>query len=179
MVHNNAPVARDVQVTLTAPSGTVLPERHLLRLGANARAVVSFTWRPEIREPGPAPLRAEAMASGAGVSAALPMSVQVLPSRGLPLTITDVKGADIECGRPWKVTAVVRSHGADPIAVTVRCAILQARRFPAEKSLVVPPGGAVSVQWTGDDYLERGEYTVRVSAEQGRGLTATGSFAVR
>jgi len=105
--------------------------------------------------------------------------VQVLPSRGLPLLITDVKGADIEWGRPWRVTAIVRSHGAEPIGVTVRCALLEARRFPAAKRALVPPGGAVTLEWTGDDCLEKGEHTVRVSAEQGRGLTATGSFAVR
>ena len=178
-VNNNAPVAREVRVGLAAPSGRVIPESRGLRLGANARATVSFTWRPEVREPGPAALRAEVVAPDAGVSAALPLRVQVLPSRGVPLVITNVKSADIEWGQPWKVTAIVRSFGCEPIGVDVRCALLEARRFPAAKRALVPPGGAVTLEWTGDDYLEKGEYTVRVSAQQGRGLTATGSFAVR
>ncbi len=178
-VSNNAPVAHQVRVSLAAPSGRVIPDGHALHLDAGARAVISFIWRPEFREPGPTALRAEAVAPDAGVSAALPLSVQVLPSRGLPLTITHVKGADIQRGRPWKVTAVVRSFGSEPIGVTVRCALLEARRFPAAKRALVPPGGAVTLEWTGDDWLDKGEHTVRVSAEQGRGLTATGSFAVR
>lgn len=178
-VHNNTPATREVEVRLAAPSGRLIPERCSLRLPPNGYSVAEFYWRPGIRPPGPATLRAEAVARDRGVTAALSFPVEVLPSRGLPLSITSVKGTDITWGEPWRVTAVVRSRGSEPIAVTVHCAIIEARRFPTAKTVLVPAGGAVTVEWTGRDRLDKGRYTVRVSAADAFGITATGNFVVR
>jgi len=179
-VYNSTPWPSEVEVRPAAPSGRVLPGRQALRLPGAGRGEVRFAWRPEIREPGPATLRVEAIAhGGAPASAALPVTVQVLPSRGLPVTITEAKGTDIEWGQPWKVRATLRSHGCEPVLATVHCAILEARRFPAAKRVLIPAGATVTTEWTGEDRLDKGEYTVRVSVEQGFGITATGEFAVR
>ncbi len=178
-VHNNTPAPREVEVRLAAPSGRLIPERRSLRLAPSGFSVAEFQWRPGIRAPRPAMLRAEAVAVGGGSTAALSFPVEVLPSRGLPLSITDVKGTDIAWGEPWRVTAVVRSYGSEPIAATVHCAIVEARCFPTAKTVLVPAGGTVTVQWTGRDRLDKGRYTVRVSAAGAFGITGTGDFVVR
>jgi hypothetical protein len=45
--------------------------------------------------------------------------------------------------------------------------------------VTVPPGESVVVEWTGDERLERGEYTTRVTVAGGVGITGTAQFAIR
>ncbi|MGD9496152.1 MAG: prolyl oligopeptidase family serine peptidase [Armatimonadota bacterium] len=180
-VCNNSVLQREVAVRLMAPSGRVLPEEQTLQAPAHGRVEVGFTWRPELREPGPAELRVEATTRGDGMvaSALLPITVQVLPSRGLPIVLTAVKGSDIEWGQPWRVTATVRSYGGDPVSATLHCALMQAGVFPASKRVLLPARGSATVEWTGAERLEKGEYRVRVSVEEAFGVTDTAHFAVR
>ncbi|MEA3403833.1 MAG: prolyl oligopeptidase family serine peptidase [Armatimonadota bacterium] len=180
-VSNAAGTAREVEVTVAAPSGTVIPRWRRVSVGPHGRADAEFTWRPEGRRPGPAMLRAEATARGTvPAHAALPIEVAVLPGPRLPVVVTEVSAADIEWGKPWKVSATLRSWGCEePVEATVHCALLEARGFPAAKSVQVPAGEAVTVQWAGEETIGKGEHTVRVSVEGVAGATATDSFAVR
>jgi len=108
--------------------------------------------------------------------------VNVLADRDQTFIVTEVKGTDIDFGRPFSITATVRNYGStETVAATVRCAVLQARRYPEAKTVQVPPGGTASVTFTGssEDPVERGEYTARVSVDDARAVTATATFAVR
>ncbi|MGC9316497.1 MAG: prolyl oligopeptidase family serine peptidase [Armatimonadota bacterium] len=180
-VTNAGAARRDITVTLAAPSGTVIPGRREVKVDPHRRADVEFTWRPEGRRSGPTVLYAEATAGGtAPAHAALPVEVQILPRPRLPLAVSGVTAADVQWGEPWTVSATVRSWGCEePVQATVHCALLEARRFPAAKSVEVPAGEAVTVQWMGEKPIDRGEHTVRVSVEGVAGATGTDSFAVR
>lgn len=179
-LHNHTGRARTVRLHLTAPTGRLLAAQQTVRVGACGRADVSFEWRPGFISPRKVTLRAEAIAvDGPGSAAvALDVPVRVLRARGLPIAV-QVTGADIAMGSPWKVTATLRSYGCDPLTVAVHCALLEARRFPAAKTVTVPPGGSAKVEWSGEERLERGEHTARVTVAGGVGVTATGKFAIR
>jgi len=173
---------RDVEVCLSAPAGDVLPGRRRLSLGAGEAATVAFSWRPLGRSAGRTELRAEALArdGDTAATAALPVEVRVLPDRELPIAIAEVSGSDIDRSDPWQVKTTIRNFASDgSVAVTVHCALMEARRFPAAKRVEVPPGETAVVRWCEDERLDRGEHTFRVSVEGGYGITATGSFAVR
>lgn len=180
-VHNHTPRARVLRVRLSAPTGDLLPAARTVRVCAGGRSDVSFEWRPGYAGPRTVTLRAEVMAQDGGpvATAALEVPVRVLPARGLPVTVAEVKGADLEWGSPWKVTARLRNYGCEPVTITAHCALLEARRFPAAKTVTVPPGESVVVEWTGDERLERGEYTTRVTVAGGVGITGTAQFAIR
>jgi len=184
-VFNNSQEGREVNVRLSAPSGQVVPSGHRVQLGAGESRALSFTWRPGFREPGACALRAEATAQAGAltVSAGCPVRALIVREPALPIAVGEVTCDDIERGNPYHVAATLKNLSSiDPVLATVRCAILEARRYPAAKLVEVAPGGSAAVEWQAaprEVWLEKGEYTVRVSIAGVQGLTGTAKFAVR
>ena len=179
---SNEPLTATVR--LTARDGEITPGSFEVALQPGERRDVQFRWVAPEDGPGRRLLRAEAIAAGADpvASASCPVVVNVLPPRDPALAMTEVKGADIVAGKPWSVTARITNYGcSETVTATVRCAILEARRYPPAKTAQVQPGETVSVTFTGpdDDLLDPGEYTARVSVAGARGATAVAKFAVR
>ncbi|MCD6359476.1 MAG: prolyl oligopeptidase family serine peptidase [Armatimonadetes bacterium] len=184
-VMNAAPERREVVVRLVGADGRASPERARISLDAGGRGDVRFTWRPGGRRVGLCRLRAEAAAVGPrGVAtASCVMPLRALPPPDDTVALTEVKGADMEFGQPWSITVKLTNLCSDrPVHVTVRCAILEAGRYPEAKTVQIAPGSVQTVtfvQEPGTPLLERGEYTVRAAVDGARGVTATGKFAVR
>ena len=184
-VFNNSQEGREVNVRLSAPSGQVVPSGHRVQLGAGESRALSFTWRPGFREPGACALRAEATAQAGAltVSASCPVRALIVREPALPIAVGEVTCDDIERGNPYHVAATLKNLSSiDPVLATVRCAILEARRYPAAKLVEVAPGGSAAVEWQAaprEVWLEKGEYSVRVSIAGVQGLTGTAKFAVR
>ncbi len=182
VTHNAAKRARSVSIALRAPSGRIIPSRCSLDLLPGSRGEADFTWWPKGRRPGTAVLRAEAHSLHGDSTASCRRSVPVtvVPGRGLPIAIGEVEASDIERGEPWKVSTTLRHVGdCSDIQVTVHCALMEAHHYAAAKNVTVEPGGSMSVGWTGDERLPKGEHTVRVTVDGGYGITRTGEFAVR
>ncbi len=184
-VSNNSPEAREAVVRLSASSGEVLPAQQQAPLEAGQKRAVSFTWWPVPQSPGPCELRAEATAAAgdASASASCPVRVRIVPEPDLPLVISEVKADDIERGKPYHISVSLTNVSRDAeVQATVRCALLEARRYPAAKTVEIAPGGSATVEWTGaaeEPALDKGEYTVRVYVADAQGVTATANFAVR
>ena len=184
-VFNNSSGAREAVVRISAPSGNTLPVRQELQLKAGERRAVSFTWWPGPRSPGLCELRAEATAEAGGVSASAscPVRVRIVPEPDLPLVVAEVKADDIQRGKPYHISvALTNVSRDDEVEATVRCALLEARRYPAAKTVQIAPGESATIEWTGaaeEPPLDKGEYTVRVYVAEAHGVTATAKFAVR
>ncbi len=177
--YNATDAPRSIAITMTAPEGRVLPSEAIVRVAPHAREVVEFNWAPDGGRPGLTMLRAHATSPGEVHAVAdCEVPVRVMPPRG-PLVVTRVAAADIEWGQPWTVTATVSSWAnAETIEATVHCVALEPGRFAEPKTITLPAGEAVTVEWTCDSVLPKGEHTAIVSVE---GAAAAGSdcFAVR
>ncbi len=182
LAHNATLRARNVRVSLAPPSGRVTPGRRELDLPPGGREEVEFTWWPMDRRPGQVKLHAEAVATG-GETAAIDtrmIPVRVTPRSELPVFITDLSASSIDYAQPWKVSATLRNYDAhNSVETMVHCTIMEAEHHRAAKSVSIPADESVKIEWSGDETLLRGEYTVRVTVEGAYGITDTEQFAVR
>lgn len=170
------------RVTVSVPAGALAQPVRELRLDPGAPARLSFLWNTSGLPVGTYTAQVTMRSLGQPLQSVRVVPVEVTRGPESPLRMVESKATDFSAGGGYEITTRLLNLSSSACTATVRCSLLEARRYLPSQEVVVAPQQEVAVVFkpvAGEASLAAGTHTARIAVEGHRGVTTTVEFTVK